>query len=253
MSRPDDMIQVMEEMAALTHELLCSGVSTSDLIFPIMPFSGPISKTLHLYDTIEPPERVIQVLREAMVLIPDSRVSYALAHCLAHCFQTAHGINDYEEAIAITDKIVAAHSPGDSLTLTQINTIRLTQLLVASRLDTYLSPEHLEDAIHRFRTLLYLPSLPDQDRTRLAVALNKYERQRFSYFGVTGNSGETPSNTSDSLFSYDILQIPDPASQILETVDHLEEILITIRNDKTTDVEAAVERSRTLRPLHPSD
>ncbi|KAI9465704.1 hypothetical protein BJY52DRAFT_1220462 [Lactarius psammicola] len=159
------------------------------------------------------------------------------------------------------DKIVAAHSPGDSLTPTQINTIRLIQLLVASRLNTYLSPKHLEDTIHRFRTLLCLPSLPDQDRTRLAVALGKYERQRLSYFGVTGNLRETSPDTSDPLFSYDILQIPGPTSQIpdpapqilIETADHLKEILTAIRNDETTDVEAAVERSRTLRPLHSSD
>jgi len=191
------MIQDIEEMAALSHELLSSDVSTTrrDLIDAIKAFSVAVTYTFRLEDPELPPEQVIQVLQKAEMIIPDSHVSYTLAHCLTICFLKAHVINDYEEAIAIADKIVATHSSGDSLTPVQRSAIELIQVLVVSRSNSYSSPEYLEDAIHRFRTLLRLPSLPDQFRTNIAAALKDYARRRFSYFGVT-NSGEIPSNTS---------------------------------------------------------
>ncbi len=263
MSGSGDVIQDMEEMAALVHELVCSGpapgVSTSDLIFAIVPFSFAVTTVYTPDGTNQPPERVIQVLREAMVLIPDSRVSYALAWCLAARFQTAHVINDYEEAIAIVDKIVAAHSPGASLTPQQTQAIQLIKVLVVSRLNLHMSPEYLENSIQRFRTLLCFPSLPDKVRTDLVVILDSYVRRRFSYFGVTGNSGETPSNTSDLLNTLIIFQRADQrqwgvgpedasTSRMLVKVDLLKENFTTIINGEITDVEAAVERSRTLCP-----
>ncbi len=241
MSGSGDMIQDMEEMVALAHELVCSGVSTSDLIFSIVPFSFAVT-TVYIPDgTNKPPERVIQVLRVAMVLIPDSRVSIALAWCLAGRFQMSHVINDYEEAIAIADKIVAAHSPGASLTPQQTQAIQLIKVLVVSRLNSHMSPEYLEDSIQRFRTLLCFPSLPDKVRTDLAVILDSYVRRRFSYFGVTGNSGETPSNTSDLSNTLIIIQRTDQrkwgvgpedasTSQMLLKVDFLKESFTTIIN-----------------------
>ncbi|KAI9435225.1 hypothetical protein BJY52DRAFT_1230918 [Lactarius psammicola] len=204
----DTMIQDMEEMVALFPEVLASDVSTPESLDTISAVADAVNEIemSHRKHTQRVTERVVKILWEATVLNPDSHdVSYALASCLASRFQfrTTHVINDYEEAIAITDKIIATHSPGDGLTMTQRNAIGLIEVLVASRLNSYSSPEYLENAIHRFRTLLCLPSLPDQDRTDLAVCLDNYERQRFSYFGVTANSREAP---SDGYRPYVLLQ-----------------------------------------------
>ncbi|KAI9436258.1 CHAT domain-containing protein [Lactarius indigo] len=257
-------IQEMEEMAALIPEVLDSGVSTPESLDAITAVADAVteSEMFRRRHTQQFAERVVQMLREATILKPDSHdVSYALASCLADRFQATQEINDYEEAIAIADKIIATHSPRDSLTLTQRNAIGLIQVLVVSRSNSYSGPEYLEDAIHRFRTLLYLPSLPDQDRTDLVDVLDNFERQRFSYFGVTGNSGESPSY---GYHPYFVLQIPaphqwsggpedDPGLQMVEKVDRLKEILTTVQNGKITDVEVAVERSRTLLPLQYSN
>jgi CHAT domain-containing protein/tetratricopeptide (TPR) repeat protein len=244
-----DVIQGMEEMATLIHELLCSCVSTSDLINAIVPFSEAVVKVFRHGDA-KLPQQVFQVLQEAEVIKPDSRVSYALARCLAARFQTTHVINDYEEAIAIADKIIAAHSPGVTLTVTERRAISLIPVLVTSRLNSYSNPEYLEDAIRRFRTLLCLPFLPDDDRTRSAVAVDNLERRRFSNFGVTGNSGETPSDDYSTLVVMQTRVSPGEwgSAQTEEKMALLQEILATM-NDETTDVEAAVERSRTLLPL----
>ncbi|KAI9445751.1 CHAT domain-containing protein [Lactarius psammicola] len=254
-----DMVQDMEEMSALAHELLSSDVSTNDSTSAFISFSEAVR--MAVIRTLSPEnanlklplEQVIQVLRGAEMIITDLRVSCALALCLTHRFMKAHVVNDYEEAITIADKIVAAHSPGDSLTPTQSNAIELIKMLVASRLNLNPSPEYLEDATHRFRTLLGLPSLPDHVRSDLAAALDFYARQRFSYFGVAGNSGETPSKI-DPYFPvyYYVEESVLRQSWGIGPEDHqrkayhLGEIIATIKNDETTDVEAAVERGRAL-------
>jgi CHAT domain-containing protein/tetratricopeptide (TPR) repeat protein len=251
------MVQDLEEMAALSRELLSSDVSMSDLTAAIEAFSEATSFTFNLEDAKPPPEQVIEVLREAEIIVPKSTVSVALSCCLTRRFRAAHVMNDYEEAITIADKIVAAHSPGYSPTTTQINAIHLIKVLVISRLTTYLIPEYLEDAINRFRALLSLPSLPGEVRTQLTVLLDHFFRERFRYFGVTANSGETPYHTIPGITTWVGSQRRAPLQRpIQEEMDRLADILIKLAKDKITDVEAAVERSRTLLPLQrldPSD
>jgi hypothetical protein len=253
-----DVIQGMEEMVAVIPEVLASDVSTSDTEAAIVDFTFAVigTEVFRGKDTQHLVERVIQMLREATVLQPDSHdASFALLRCLAHRFAATHVINDYEEAMAIADNIVATHSPGDSLTLRQRNAITLISILLVSRLNSYSRPDYLENTIHRFRTLLSLPSLPDQLRTNLTVALDGCAQRRFRSFGVTGNSGGTPHDSSDvahiSLVwkKSDVSQEDDPALRMLEKRRHLENIHSRIKKDATTDVEAAVELSRTLRPL----
>ena len=259
-TRSGDMVQDLEEIAALSHELLSSDVSMSELVVPISIFSGAIvTATLDPEDAKLLPEQVITVMREAEMRGPDSNVAVALAGCLCNRFRAAHAINDYEEAIAITDKIVAAHSPGDRPTVALRTAIHLIRVLQISRLNSYQLPEYLEDAIRRLRTLLSFPSLPDRDRTELGVALDHFVRERFRYFGGAGNPGRTPSNTirertfwvdfrRQAPFQLDV-NAEDSARQNLEKMGRLREISIMISNNEITDVEAAVERSRTLLSL----
>ncbi|KAH8985483.1 hypothetical protein EDB92DRAFT_1818653 [Lactarius akahatsu] len=137
------------------------------------------------------------------------------------------------------------------------NAIGLIQVLVVSRLNSYSRSEYLEDAIYHIRTLLCLPSLPYQEHTDLIDGLDNYERQRFSYFGVTGNSGESPSY---GYHPYFVLQRPvprqwgvGPEDDPVEKVNRLKEILTAVQLGKTTDVEAAAERSQTLLLLQHSN
>jgi hypothetical protein len=265
----DDMIQGMEEMAALITEFLASDVSRyhdSESRQTIQNFSMALTEAvtrteiLHREDTQQVVDRVIQMVREATVLKPDLHVSLALASCLDARFMTTHVINDFEEAIAIADNIVAAPSPGKSLTPMQTDAIWLISSLEVSRLNSYSRPEYLEESTHRIRTILRLPSLPDKVRTGLAAALDSFAELRFRYFGVAraGDSGETPPTPPD-ISNLDFA-VKSPARRQsgvgpedgLETQEHLKDILTTIQNDETTDVEASVEFSRKILPLHRS-
>ena len=212
-------------------------------------------------DTQHLADRAIQMLREAMVLQPDSSLSLVLARCLADRFVMRHMINDYEEAMTIADKVVDTHSPGDSLSETQTDAIMLTLFLLVSRLNSYLRPEYFEDALHRIRTYISLPSLPDNFRTQLTVTLDTLSQRRSSYFGITGISRETPPNPHYALRPILNLraksflgdgQVLEPGSQAKEKVYRLKDILDALLNDEITDVEAAVERGRKLLPLQQS-
>ena len=252
-SESGDMIQDMEEMVALFHKQLAPDISTNDLnraMTAIRGFTNNVILKFRVGGAKLPPEKIIQVLRETEKIQREWEASYALAHCLSVRFEMAQAINDYEEAMAIVDKIVATHSSGDILTMAQKNAIQLIKVLVSTRLNSYPSPEYLEEAIHRFRTLFSLPSLPDRDRTYLTESLDYFEKKRISYFGANGNS--------DFIMLHYPSQNVGPEDQPLESqmsekLDELGNILATMQNDEITSSEASVEEavklSRTLLPF----
>ena len=255
-----DIIKDMEDIVALLPEVLVSDVSTNDSRHAIVAFANAVTRTeiFRRGHTQQVADRVIQMLREATVLKPDSHVSFALvsfalASCLAARFQTAHVINDYEEAMTIADTIVAAMSPGDTLTrMIRDNAIGIILELLASRWNAYAKPEYLEDSIHHLRALLCVPSLPNHHRTVIDVVLGNHERQLLKY--LTGPGIHFKDST-------DVLVVPvgeasrqwdgsddDSGCQTPEKFELLHKILTTLRNDEITDVEVAVEHARTLLP-----
>jgi CHAT domain-containing protein len=255
---PGDMVQDLEEMLALVPEFITVDILSDSRKQAIQAFSR-IVMSIDMFcrkDTQVVANRAIQVLREATVPNPDLVIAEALATCLAARFQMTFTMSDYEEAIAIADKIVATYSPGNCPTEMQRNAMMLTSCLLASRLDMSSRPEYLEDAIHRIRT--FLPSLPDEDRTMLASFLNSLMQRRFDYFGVAGNSGEAPPTNPRLNLHASIVFGGGPAlgvckgPQMEEKPRHLYEVAVGIINGEITDVEAAVERCRKLLPLQQS-
>ena len=100
---------------------------------------------------------------------------------------------------------------------------------VVFRLNSYSSPEYLEDAIQRIRTLLSLPSLTNRHLTSLAQALETYVQRHSSYLYLTVKS------PSSNIYPFSQIRAPDqPDSvseggpQMLEKVDRLWEIFATI-------------------------
>jgi hypothetical protein len=155
--------------------------------------------------------------------------------------------------MTLADKIIAVLTPGDTLTLTQI---RLIADLMTSRLNSYANLEYLEDSIHRLRALLRLPSLPDKHRTPMVQFLNGVVQQRSNYFGTTasGNCIGIPFNNLTLRHAFiPPMSVGSPRCggsgyQTVENSNLLIKILDAILNDEKTDVEVAVERSRTLLP-----
>ena len=261
---PGDVVEHFGEMVDLIPEVVTTDTLTYHQERAMSTFCRVVAEfTTTLFrreDTQQFANRVIQVLREASVLNPDLNISYALAICLAVRFERTHVMNDYEEAIAILDRIVATLSPGNSPTKMEANAMSLISVLLLFRFDFSSRPDYLEDAIHRIRT--FVQCLPDEYGTELSKVLYSLTERRFDYFGVTGNSDQDSDGTPPG---GNRLNINTPiafgvasktGSQMKETLrkalHHLSEVTIAIRNGEITDVEAAVERSRKSIPLQQS-
>ncbi|KAN0131128.1 CHAT domain containing protein [Lactarius tabidus] len=254
---PGNMVQDLEEMVALIPEFITPDILTHPSKTAIEVFTGVVTATgmFCRKDTQLIANRAIQVLQEASVLNPDLVISSALATCLSARFQTTSVMNDYEEAVAILDRIVATHTHGNSPTVIQRNAMMTISFLLGSRLNSFLTPEYLENAIHRIRT--FIPCLLGEDLTTVAGFLNTLTRRRLDYFGVAGNAGgATPNPCSNIRNELDFGGGPDldisQRSQVKEQQRHLCEVTVAIINGNITDVEAAVERSRKFVPLQQS-
>jgi hypothetical protein len=262
-STPGDIVQDLEEMVALIPEFITADILTDHQKQAIEAFGDAVTDTKTLIfrrkDTQRVADRAIQALRETTVINPDLDISFALARCLTARFETTPVMNDYDEAMSIADRIVATHTPGNSLTKTQRGAMLLISVLLVSRLELSSRPEYLEDAIHRLRNII--PCLPDEDRAGLAIALDAFTQRRFQYFGIAGNSGEThPNPNFDRRPRLYVGLTPVPGvvqecetrSQVQEKMRHLRDVTTAIINGEITDVDAAVERSRKSLPLQQS-
>ena len=252
---PGEMAQDLDEMVALIPEVITADILTYHRKSAIQDFSRAVAnlntEIFRREDTHSVADRAIHVLREATVLNPDLEIAYALAACLAFRFETTFVMKDYEEAIAIFDRIISTCSPGTNLTVMEINVIRLILGLLVSRENLSPTPESLEHGIHRLRTLVPY-SLGDEDRTRLNLTLNAFTHKRFEYFGLSGNSGGTPPGPYSDLQPrtyFGRQSESETGSQVQETMYCLNDVATAIMNDETTDVGVAVEESRKLIPL----
>ena len=247
---PGDMERDFEEMVALIPEFITADALTISQTQALNDFCEVLVRFAKIMfrqeNTQKVANRAIQVLREATVLNSSVDISLVLVTCLCARFETTLAMNDYEEAIGVADRMIATYSPGNTPTVVERNAMILISTLLVSRLGLSSRPDHLEEAIHRIRT--FVPCLPDENRTILAKVLDSLMRQRFNYFGVTGNSESErilpPNPHFDIRTSYTFGR--GDSSPTNETVHHLMEVIIAIKNGEITDVDATVERSRKL-------
>ena len=252
---PGGMERDFEEMVALIPEFVTADALTISQKQAMNDFCDVLTRFMKAMfrqeDSQKVANRAIQVLREATAINPDLLISMALAICLSARFETTLAMNDYDEAIGVADRIVATYTPGNSPTRSEIHAMLLISTLLVSRLQSSSRPDYLEYAIHRIRT--FVPRLPDEHRTELAKVLASLMKQRFNYFGVTCNSdGRTTPRTNHHFDVHTSLTYGSNTLSQTETMLHLSEVTIAIKNGVIPDVDATVERSRKLLPLQQS-
>ena len=254
---PGDIERDFEEMVALIPEFVTADALTISQKRALNVFCEVLIRFVKAMfrqeDTQKVANRAIHVLREATVLNPDMDISYALAICLLARFETTHEMNDCEVAISVADRILATYSPGNIPTVMEGNAMLLISMLLVSRTEFSSRPDYLEDAVHRIHA--FVPCLPDEDRNGLAKVLDSLMKQRFDYFGATGNSdGIPPPRTSPHFDVRARFNLGGEAlsQQTNEIMHYLVEATIAIQNGEITDVDATVERNRKLLPLKQS-
>jgi len=150
-----DVMTCLKQMTVLCRELLTSDDLTGHTALVIQTLARAVS-SLHGFDT-QLPEQLIECLREANARLPDlHHVPYALSCCLFMRFYATKSNRNYDDAIAILDKIIASHSLADDpdlLSRAQA-AANLAAMLGYRRFDFYGNPDYLEEAIFRRRAHL---------------------------------------------------------------------------------------------------
>jgi len=141
-----DVMHDIEEMTTLCRELLASDVSSSHLSSAIVPFSEAFLTRVYLtvQPEVGPLGQVIDCLREALKLCPPDlhQVSLALASALATRFNITHSDDDYDEATAVLDNVIAAPSTLDNPAPLQVLASEVVTWLAYKRSLVYKTPEY---------------------------------------------------------------------------------------------------------------
>ncbi|KAH9959958.1 CHAT domain-containing protein [Russula dissimulans] len=233
----------VEEMTTLCRELLTSDTSGSHLRTTIVPFAEAFLTKIYL--TVQPEvkllEQVIDCLRDSVKAFPDlHEVSLALASALATRFNIAHSNDDYEEAAAILDKVIAAHPAAEPPAPLQVLASEMVTCLTYYRSVIFKGPEYSEEAIARCRTLLGYSSLPDSIRVDVTQLLATQAQWRFKHFGLNDGLQEArsriseivgrsslPLTASEDIIALDAVRAAYPITAVEERIQNLEKLLST--------------------------
>ncbi|KAN0141168.1 CHAT domain containing protein [Lactarius tabidus] len=204
--KASDVIQTLEEMAALTHELLTSDPSCDNTNRAIADFvSAALTNKLPDPFPDEPLNQIIACLRLARVHKPELReVHFYLAICLTVRYFNTQVDDDYEEAMSIMDETIISNLPGD-IFVAGCQTI--APWLAMTRFE---NPENLEE-------------------------------RRFQYFGPIDGLEASSSDFQPPLPS----ELADD-SDLSRKRQLLNGLVSGIRNNDITDIDVAIKSGRTI-------
>ena len=229
-----DVVQILEEMTALTQELLTSDPSSDATTRASACFARAVS---HIMLELSPDllNEIIECLRLARMHNPELReVSHSLAKGLYARYHYTLG-DELDEAVSILDEMIASSSPGDEF-LPECQRLVAHIAMLPSTI-----PEHSEEAIYRARTFLSSSSVYHPLYPTWSHALEDAAKSRVQSFGpIVGLEASSS-------------RYPAPANiaQTRKTCP-LYDLLDGIRNYSITDIEGAIELGRSL-SSDPSD
>ena len=230
--------QDLEEMSILCRELLSSNPSEVDLRDAVTSLARSFV-IYHLKSWYQPPHQVVECFREANMRLPDlQEVSLALSAAHSFRFLMTSSIDDYNDAMAPLDKVISTHFPGDCLSQNVRLSLGSAASLAHYRFNLSGDPEHLEEAIVRFRAYLGSIPLEDPESGNIIRSLADLERRRFNEFGVTNGLEEVHSGNPD------VPNVTNPPS-FLDVVKSLAET-----NSVMCPSMTATDRFRFLGALH---
>ncbi|KAH8991557.1 CHAT domain-containing protein [Lactarius akahatsu] len=254
------VLQDIEEMALLCHELLTSDACDSaDTTRRIALFAVAVSKKIRPWVLDQPLDQVIESLRAAKKHKPDLREAlFALAHCLICRYYMTFVNGDYDEAASVLDEIITSGSPEDKF-VTGAQAYVTTIAMVRS--DMYQTPEHSEEAIYRARAFLSSSSHEKILRSVINSALKDSANRRSRFFGSIEDPGARFGDSQYSLSESQLLAVMgiygtrDDNSEFKRTFGRigkknelLEGLLSRIRNNDMTKIDKAIEEARSILP-----
>ena len=185
-----DAVRHIDEMTGHCHELLASDVPQSHLSRATRALASA-NLTYHEQSfALEVSDKVIKCLREANRRLDSHELAYSFAGHLFTRFVATHVIDDYEESMAIFDRIISLESNGTGPGPYLEDAAYYSASLAWNRARIYGNPEHFEEAVHRCRSFLRISSTDDLRRRTITELLAPIMTLRSLTFGVTGGSQE---------------------------------------------------------------
>ena len=196
-----DVDQDIEEMADLCAEILNSQTTISTRARHIEDFAAAISGQIQdFFGGRVPSEKVLGCLRQAINRFPDlQEVPIALAKSLLVRFNKTPSEHDYKEGMAMLDNVINICGCGDMASPDLEMVLEFAALFSKVRFDAFGKPEHLEEAIYRFRTALDVISLENPDRPLVIANLSYLQGLRFGDSSVVASVREALSNPYNSV------------------------------------------------------
>ena len=232
--KDNDVVQVLEEMIALTEELLTSDPSSDRTTCASAAFASIARKLPELS-----PDRlneIIKCLRLARMHKPELREIHFL---LAKTLYTRYKItlnDELDEVASILDEMIASSSPGDRF-VTECQEFVADVAMFRSMVGG--PPENSEDAIYRARAFFSSSSDDHPLYPTWSLVLESAAKNRLQNFGPIVDGLQVEASSSDLVrrpVSADVTQKKDP----------LDELRDEIRDGSITDIGEAIELGRSI-------
>lgn len=257
-----DVDQDISALGDLCDELLNSDISMKFLTTSIVAFARAVYAHLKgPFGGQIPPKKAIGCLRKAIKHIPDLyEAAVVLAQCLLIRFHITPSDGDCKEGMDILDNIVARCDWRKKRpTPYRRMSLELAALFTEARFSTYGKPEHLEEAIYRFRAVLDGISLEDPVRPQITGYLTYHQGLRFHDSRMVGNVQDLLFSRSDSAKFLDLIAfLPEldpvislPMTTYMKHTNALQSSAID-RLNNILEIEDGIKYCRLLLNSHPS-
>jgi len=190
-----DAVKHIYEMTDHCNKLLASDVPQSHLSRAARALASASFTNPEQSSELEVSDKVIECLREANRRMDSNELAYTLAGHLFTRFVATHAIDDYEEAMALFDKIISSESNGNYPGPYLEDAAYSSASLAWNRVRIYGNPESFEEMIHRSRSFLRISSTDDFRHRTVTELLEPIMTLR-STFGVTEGSQEAQSGAT---------------------------------------------------------
>lgn len=262
-----DVVRDVDEMMVLCQELLDSGISGEPLAGVIGALCLAVGANIGQLPDQQPPEQMIKCLRETNMRLDSHTYGHSLAWFLKIRFEATFSIDDYEEAMAILDKIMASRSHENCSKSKSCveRASHLCLLMAGARMYIYGELEYLEEAIDRCRAFLSIVSADDPLHLHYTRWLARLLEQRSRDLGVTEGLQEAHSIglevahfPSFSHLAASLAKYTSPIPHYLMKQEDLLDFVALVNSMEFAadipDIEGAIKCCRlSLTLLHPSD
>ncbi|KAN0141136.1 hypothetical protein V8E53_000892 [Lactarius tabidus] len=182
--KASDVVQTVEEMAILTHELLTLDPSSADTTRAITIFAEALCSDLPDPFPDQPLNQIIKCLRLAMMHKPEMRAvhfflgKYLIIHYYYHTAK-----DELDEAVSILEEAIHSGSLGDKFVAKCQKVVADLAVMRSAMND---DPEISEEAIYRARAFLAASSPQEVLYPAWSHVLENAANNRFQNFGPIG-------------------------------------------------------------------